>query len=210
MLYEFDFSFEKFTAIIPSATLGSEIWYNELYEIFPTFDITTTQRVAAFLGQTSHESGGYKLFKENLNYSAEGLCKTWPKRFPTLEYAKQFARHPNKIANVVYANRMGNGGPETGDGWRYCGRGLIQLTGKTNYSLFAEYAGITPEDASEYLETPRGAVHSACWYWYTNDLNALADVENHREITRRINGGFNGLEDRIKKTQYAQRILESS
>lgn len=209
MSFEFDFTLEKLEQIIPNAKYGVEVWYNELVELLPVFEITSVARVAAFLAQCAHESAGFTALKENLNYRAEQLMKTWPKRFPTIEIANQYARQPEKIANKVYASRMGNGNEASGDGWRYCGRGLIQLTGKDNYTAFANDSEISPEQAAEYLETPRGAVHSACWFWYANDLNAYADASDFEGMTKRINGGTLGLADRIEHYNHAVDVLVS-
>ena len=208
-MFEFDFTQEKLATIIPDCEYGVEYWYPELVELLPIFGITSVARVAAFLAQTAHESGGYRALKENLNYRAESLMKTWPKRFPTMEIANQYAKQPEKIANKVYADRMGNGSEASGDGWRYCGRGLIQLTGKDNYTRFADYAGINVEDAPGYIETPRGAVHSACWFWYVNDCNAYADASDIEGLTKRINGGNLGLANRIEHYNYAIDVLIS-
>lgn len=208
-MFEFEFTQEKLAEIIPNCEYGVEYWYPELAEMLPVFGIVTAARVAAFLAQTAHESAGYRVFTENLNYRAESLMKTWPKRFPTLEIANQYARQPEKIANKVYADRMGNGSEWSGDGWRYRGRGLIQLTGKDNYIRFATYAGISLEDTIEYIETPRGAVHSACWFWYTNDCNAYADVLDIEGLTRRVNGGVIGLADRQRHFEHAMHVLVS-
>lgn len=207
MSFDFDFTKEKLEQIIPNAAYGAEVWYNELVELLPAFEINTAGRVAAFLAQTAHESGGYTALKENLNYKAATLLKLWPKRFPDQATADHYAGHPELIANYVYASRMGNGAPETGDGYRYCGRGLLQLTGKENYSNFAASCEITAEQASEYLETPRGAVHSACWFWYSNDLNTYADAGDFEGMTKRINGGTIGLADRINHYNHAVHIL---
>lgn len=207
MSFDFEFTPAKLAQIIPKARYGVDVWYAELVEQLPVFEVTTAARVAAFLAQTAHESGGYTALIENLNYRADTLCKIWPKRFPTIDFARQFERKPQLIADTVYANRMGNGDPASGDGFRYCGRGLIQLTGKSNYTLFAEYAEINVEDAPSYIETPRGAVHSAGWFWYTNDLNAYADVEDIEGMTRRINGGTIGLADRIAHYNHALHVL---
>lgn len=209
MSFEFDFTQEKLAELIPDCDYGVEYWYPELAEMLPVFEITSVARVGAFIAQTAHESGGYRALKENLNYKAEQLMKTWPKRFPTMEIANQYARQPEKIANKVYADRMGNGNEASGDGWRYCGRGLIQLTGKDNYLRFAEYAGIAVEDAPGYIETPRGAVHSACWFWYVNDCNTYADANDIEGLTKRINGGVIGLADRINHYNHAIDVLVS-
>lgn len=185
-------------------------WYSALSQLLPDYEINTPQRIAAFIAQCAHESGGFMTLKENLNYKAATLRKIFPKYFPTDAMAAEYAAKPNKqeaIANLVYANRMGNGGPETGDGYRYCGRGLIQLTGKQNYSWFAASLNISVEEASEYLQTFEGAAQSACWFWESNNLNALADVGDFVTMTKRINGGTIGLEDRIKHYEHALHVL---
>lgn len=208
MSFEFDFTAEKLGQIIPNAAYGVDTWFNELNEMLPVFGITTVGRVAAFVAQTAHESGGYRTLSENLNYSADGLNKIFPKYFERAgRDAQEYHRQPEKIANVVYASRMGNGDTASGDGWSFRGRGLIQLTGRDNYTRFAEYAGISAEEAAEYLETPRGAVHSACWFWYANDLNTFADAGDFVGMTKRINGGTIGLDDRIKHYNEACHIF---
>ena len=177
-----------------------EHWHRALAQLLPDYEINTPQRIAAFIAQCAHESGGFMVLKENLNYKAATLRKIFPKYFPTDAMAAEYAAKPNKqeaIANLVYANRMGNGGPETGDGYRFCGRGLIQLTGKQNYSWFAASIDISVEEASEYLQTFEGAAQSACWFWESNNLNRFADVGDIKGLTKAINGGFIGLEDRI-------------
>lgn len=187
-----------------------EHWHHALSQLLPDYEINTPQRIAAFMAQCSHESGGFMALKENLNYKAATLRKIFPKYFPTDEIAQHYASLPNKqeaIANKVYANRMGNGPEESGDGYRYCGRGLIQLTGKQNYSWFAASLGISVEEASEYLQTFEGAAQSACWFWETNNLNALADANDFVTMTKRINGGTIGLDDRIKHYQHALHVL---
>jgi len=206
MSFDFEFTSDKLGQIIPNAAYGVDTWYDELVELLPVFEINTMGRVAAFVAQTAHESGGYTALSENLNYSGDALCKVWPKHFDESIKA-EYHRNPEKIANRAYRNRMGNGDEASGDGWRYRGRGLIQLTGKNNYSQFADYAGIAVEDAPEYLETPRGAVHSACWFWYSNDLNTYADAGDFTGMTKRINGGTIGLDDRIKHYNEAVHIF---
>jgi putative chitinase len=185
-------------------------WHNALAQLLPDYEINTPQRIAAFIAQCAHESGGFIALKENLNYKAATLRKIFPKYFPTDALAQQYAALPDKqaaIANLVYANRMGNGGPESGDGYRYCGRGLIQLTGKDNYSWFAASLEISVEEAAEYLETFEGAAQSACWFWETNKLNQWADKGDILTLTKRINGGTIGLEDRIKHYEHALHVL---
>ena len=154
------------------------------------------ERVACFIAQIAHESGQFVYMEENLNYSAKGLLSVFKKYFPTEALAKQYERQPEKIANRVYANRMGNGPEESGEGFKFKGRGLIQLTGKDNYTRFARDANMTLDDVVSYLKTVKGAVESACWFWHINKLNDLCDKKDFITLTRRINGGTNGLEDR--------------
>ena len=185
-------------------------WYGALSQLLPDYEINTPQRIAAFIAQCAHESGEFTTLKENLNYRAPTLRKIFPKYFPNDEIANQYANLPNKqeaIANKVYANRMGNGDESSGDGFRYCGRGLIQLTGKDNYTWFAASIGISPDEASEYLQTFEGAAQSACWFWETNNLNQWADKGDILTLTKRINGGTIGLEDRIKHYEHALHVL---
>jgi len=182
-------------------------WYEALEQLLPDYGIDTPLRVAHFIAQCAHESGNFVFIKENLNYKAASLRKVFPKYFPTDEMAAQYANRPEQIANRVYANRMGNGDEASGDGYRYCGRGLIQLTGKDNYTFFAGSLGISVEEASEYLATFEGAAQSACWFWEQNNLNRFADANDVRGLTKAINGGFIGLEDRIKHTEHALHIL---
>ena len=185
-------------------------WYEALSQLLPDYEINTPQRIAAFIAQCSHESAGFTALKENLNYRAPTLRKLFSKYFPTDELANQYASLPNKqeaIANRIYANRMGNGPEESGDGFRYCGRGLIQLTGKDNYTWFAASLHISPDEASEYLQTFEGAAQSACWFWETNNLNRFADVGDIKGLTKAINGGYIGLDDRIKHYEHALHVL---
>lgn len=185
-------------------------WHQALSQLLPDYEINTPQRIAAFIAQCAHESGGFTALKENLNYKAVTLRKIFPKYFTSDAMAQQYVGLPNKqqaIANLVYANRMGNGAPETGDGYRYCGRGLIQLTGKDNYTWFAASLGIAVEQAAEYLETFEGAAQSACWFWETNKLNTWADAGDIVTLTKRINGGTIGLQDRIKHYEHALHVL---
>lgn len=185
-------------------------WFGALSQLLPDYEINTPQRIAAFIAQCAHESGEFTALKENLNYRAPTLRKIFPKYFPTDDIANHYASLPNKqeaIANKVYANRMGNGDEASGDGFRYCGRGLIQLTGKDNYTWFAASIGISPDEASEYLQTFEGAAQSACWFWETNNLNQWADKGDILTLTKRINGGTIGLDDRIKHYQHALHVL---
>lgn len=184
-----------------------EHWYRALEQLLPDYDINTPHRVAHFVAQCAHESGSFAFIEENLNYRAASLMNTFKKYFPTQELAQQYERKPERIANRVYASRMGNGDEASGDGWRYRGRGLIQLTGKDNYTFFAGSLGIPVEEAADYLGTFEGAAQSACFYWEQNKLNRFADANDVKGLTRAINGGFIGLEDRIKHTNHALHVM---
>lgn len=182
-------------------------WVEALNILLPDYNINTPKRMAAFIAQCAHESGGFKFLKENLNYKADSLMRVFPKYFHTQDLANQYAKKPEMIANRVYGNRMGNGDEASGDGYRYCGRGLIQLTGKDNYSWFAASLEISVEEAAAYLETFEGAAQSACWFWETNNLNVEADAGDIKKMTKKINGGYIGLEDRIKHYEHALHVL---
>ena len=182
-------------------------WHHALSQLLPDYEINTPQRIAAFIAQCAHESGGFIFLSENLNYEAESLTKIFGKYFKDLPTAKAYEKNPQKIANKIYADRMGNGNEASGDGYKYRGRGLIQLTGKTNYTWFAASLGITVEEASEYLQTFEGAAQSACWFWETNNLNQYADSDDILTMTKRINGGTIGLEDRKKHYEHAKHVL---
>jgi putative chitinase len=205
--FDFDFTQEKLAEIIPNNPYIDH-WYEALCKILPDYDINTVPRVAAFLAQTAHESGGYKALKENLNYRAVTLRKVFPKYFPTDELANAYAGKQEMIANRVYGGRMGNGDEHSGDGYRYCGRGLIQLTGKDNYTRFAESIETPVEDIPEFLATFEGAIQSGCWFWETNNLNQFADSGDILTMTKRINGGTIGLEDRKKHYNHAMHVLQ--
>lgn len=209
MSFTFNFTRDQVAEIIKGNPYIDH-WYEALNEILPEYEITTPQRVAAFMAQCAHESGGFRALKENLNYRAPSLRKIFPKYFPDDATANHYASLPNKqeaIANRIYANRMGNGDEASGDGFRYCGRGLIQLTGKENYTWFAASLDIPVEEAAEYLQTFEGAVQSACWFWETNNLNQWADKGDILTLTKRINGGTIGLEDRIKHYNHALHVF---
>jgi putative chitinase len=182
-------------------------WHQALTQLLPDYGIDTPERVAAFLAQCAHESGDFQAIRENLNYKAASLQRVFPKYFPTPELAEEYAHNPERIANRVYANRMGNGDESSGDGYRYCGRGLIQLTGKSNYEQFADSVQGQLEDVADYLSTFEGAVQSACWFWETNDLNTLADSGDIKTMTHKINGGYLGLEEREAKYHKIKAIL---
>jgi len=183
--------------IFPKTTAETLSQYVEpLIKVFKTYEINTPLRQAHFLAQVGHESGGFNFTKENLNYSADALLKVFPKYFNP-DSAASHARNPKMIANRVYANRMGNGDVASNDGFNYRGRGLIQLTGKTNYTAFSKSVGLDLTKVVPYLETPEGAAMSAGWFWDTNKLNAKADTDNIQSVTKTINGGTNGIDDRM-------------
>lgn len=187
-----------------------DYWYDALSQLLPDYDINTPQRIAAFMAQCSHESNGFTALKENLNYKPATLRKLFGKYFPTDDLANAYCSMPNKqeaIANRIYANRMGNGDEHSGDGFKFCGRGLIQLTGKQNYQDFADSLEISVEEASEYMHTFEGAAQSACWFWEKTNLNQYADSGDFITMTKRINGGTIGLEDRIKHYEHAMHVL---
>ena len=207
--FDFEFTLDQLKAIVPGNP-HIDHWYEALCKILPDYEINTKPRVAAFIAQCAHESGGFKFIKENLNYKWQTLRKIFPKYFPTDALAQEYASRPNKqeaIANRVYGGRMGNGPEETGDGYRYCGRGLIQLTGKNNYEAYAASLEISVEEACEHLLTFEGCVQSAAWFWEANNLNQWADKGDVITLTKRINGGTIGLEARIKHYNHALHIL---
>lgn len=180
-------------------------WYDALQETFDRYEINTIKRQAHFIGQCAHESNWFKTLEENLNYSAQGLMSIWGSRFPTLEIAQQYARNPEKIANKVYGGRFGN--TEDGDGWKYRGRGIIQLTFKENYKRTGDALGVDLVAMPELLITPKYSALSAGHFWSKKGLNSLADVDDYQEITKRINGGQTGLMDRIYKTKKTEEVL---
>jgi len=202
----FILSQEQLAQLIPGNPYVDH-WHEALALCCPDYDINTPRRVAAFVAQCAHESGNFRLLKENLNYRAASLMKVWPRHFPTMEIAQQYANKQEMIANKAYANRMGNGDEASGDGWRFLGRGLIQLTGRNNYQAFADSIETDINEIPAYLATFEGAVQSACWFWETNKLNQWADAGDILTLTKRINGGTIGLEDRIKHYNHALHVL---
>lgn len=198
----------QFSQLFPNCK-DPEGWVQAMNTVFPKYEIDSPNRIAAFLAQCGHESGGWRVFSENLNYSAKALDAVFGKYFKRAgRDANEYARQPEKIANVVYANRMSNGDTESGDGWRYRGRGPIQLTGKANYEAFSREMSVdvveNPDLVSEDKEI---ALMSAIWFWNTNRLNRYADNGDIKTMTKRINGGFNGLEDRIHHWEEALEML---
>jgi putative chitinase len=184
--------------------IGAE-WLEPLNDTFEKYEINTSKRQACFIGQCMHESGGFKQLVENLNYSARALVATWPSRFPNEEYAQEYARKPELIANKVYSGRMGN--TEEGDGAKYIGRGLIQLTGKENYANCGLGIGVDLLGNPDWLSDPQYAALSAGWFWNKKNLNALADANDIETMTKRINGGNIGIEDRKAKIAMVSKYL---
>ena len=197
---------EQIKAIYPQYKYPEDL-AEALNESFDKYEINTINRAAGFLAQCGHESNGFTVLKENLNYSAEGLNKIFHKYFPTVESATAYARQPEKIANKVYAGRMLNGPESSGDGYKFRGRGAIQLTGKENYSKYAASVGKTLDECVADLETLDGAIESACWFWKTNGLNAICDADDITKMTKRINGGIIGLDDRTAHYNKAKQVL---
>lgn len=209
MGFDFDFTEAQLKDLI-KGNPHVDHWYNALCLILPDYEINTRKRVAAFVAQCAHESANFRIVKENLNYKAASLRKVFPKYFQDDTTAQRYASMPNKqeaIANRIYANRMGNGPEESGDGYKFCGRGLIQLTGKDNYSRYAESLEISLDEAFEHLQTFEGCVQSAAWFWEANNLNRYADEGDILMLTKRINGGTIGLEDRKKHYEHALHVL---
>jgi putative chitinase len=180
-------------------------WLEPLEEVFTKYEINTPIRQACFIGQCAHESGNFKTLQENLNYSAEGLMKTWPSRFATKEIADQYARQPAKIAGKVYNGRLGNTSEEEAS--KFLGRGLIQLTGKENYGNCGLGIGVDLLADPALLLDPRYAALSAGWFWNKKGLNSLADAQDYETMTKRINGGLIGLDDRKAKIAKALSVL---
>lgn len=210
MALPFEFTADTFKQLFPK-NKEPQAWADAINDILPDYDINTPKRVAAFLAQCGHESGGFTTLTENLNYGAAGLQGIFKKYFPDAETAKAYERQPEKIANKIYANRMGNGDTASGDGWKFRGRGPIQLTGKDNYTKFANTMF---EDPQTVLDNPdvvaqdkETALTSAVWFWGTNKLNALADAGDIKTMTKKINGGYIGLEDRIAHYEHALKVL---
>ena len=180
-------------------------WEIPLNQVFVKYDINTPKRQAAFIGQCAVESANFTRLQENLNYSAQRLTQVWPSRFPNINMAEAYAHNPEKLADFVYAGRMGN--LQDGDGWKFHGRGLIQLTGRENYANCGSGIGVDLIDNPDLLLTPKYAVLSAGWFWNKKGLNALADTQEYGAMTRRINGGLTGLDERIAKITKALQVL---
>ena len=201
---------DQLRAMIPT-NKEVEAWCEELNKALPKYDITTDQRIAGFISQCAHESMDFTAMSENLNYREETLNKVFPRYFgPGKRNAAEYAKNPEKIANYVYmdefrTSKLGNTQP--GDGWRFRGRGLKQLTGRDNYTRFAKDYDLTAEEAAVWVETKEGALASALWFWNTNKLNAIADTGNVAALTKKINGGDIGLADRQARYTRAMAAL---
>ena len=214
MPFNFDFTRDHLAKIIPG-NKDVDAWYEALCDILPKYGVTTERRVAHFLSQCAHESGNFKRLEENLNYSAKALRAVFGRYFgdaPKRD-ADEYHRQPEMIANYVYMDefrkyKMGN--VNEGDGWLFRGRGLKQLTGRDNYTRFGDSIGISAEEAAQYVATPKGAVESACWFWDANNLNDIADTDNVVKMTKKINGGKIGLEDRQQRYTNAMEVLGMS
>lgn len=186
--------------------IGAE-WVDALNETFSRFNITTNNQKAMFIGQCSHECGNFRILEENLNYRAATLMKLWPKRFPTQEIANGYEKNAKRIANNVYSNRMGNRDESSGDGYRFRGRGCIQLTGHANYFHAGQACGEDFVMNPDLVATPKYAAMTAGWFWDTHKLNKFADIRDFTMMTKKINGGTIGLDDRIRHINHALDIL---
>ena len=207
----FEFEEGHLAQMIPSNKAAAGKWFAAMQEIFPKYEINTPQRVAGFIAQCAHESGDFRRLEENLNYSEKALNAVFGRYFgPGKRDAAEYARNPEKIANYVYQDefrksKMGN--VNEGDGWLFRGRGLKQLTGRDNYTAFGKTVGMTAEEAAEYVATEKGAIESACWFWYKAKCNSFADNGDIVGMSKRINGGTIGLEDRVRRWNEALEIL---
>jgi len=214
MAFEFEFTRDHLEPIIPNNN-DVDKWYEALCDMLPKYGITTERRVAHFLSQCAHESANFKRLEENLNYSSKSLKAVFGRYFgaPPKRDADEYHRMPKNIANYVYMDefrkyKMGN--VNEGDGWLFRGRGLKQLTGRENYTRFGKSIGISAEEAAEYVATEKGAVESACWFWDANNLNDIADTDDVKRMTKKINGGSIGLADRQKRYTHAMEVLGMS
>ena len=203
---DFNFTLEQVEEILHRS--DAHEWYDAMVEMLPKYQIDTPKRVAGFIAQTAHESASYKTITENLNYSAKALDAIFGKYFKRAGVdAQEYHRQPRKIANRIYAGRMDNGNTSSGDGWTFRGGGILQLTGRYNYTQFGKTVGMSPEEATEYVRTPKGAIESACWFWTVNDINKYCDKNDIVGMTKRINGGTIGLADRKKHYAHALAVF---
>lgn len=206
MQFEFEFTLEKLNQIIPDAKYGTKTWFKELQELLPLYGIKTLNSVSAFMVETYYESNGYMIIEESLNYNERNLLTVWPNKFNE-KTAKAYAKNAEAIANRVYANRMGNDSEESGDGWKYRARGVIPITGKSNYTKFAVVAGMNDDEVINYLQTPRGIIHAACWIWKSCDLNLYAEREDIIGISNRLTKGMIGVEAKETNFKKIKEIL---
>ena len=203
---------EQFRAMIPT-NKDPESWYEAATELFEEYEINTPNRIAGFMAQCAHESLDFTRLEENLNYSEKALNSVFGRYFGEGKRdAAEYARNPEMIANYVYQDEFRSkkgamGNVNEGDGWRFRGRGIKQLTGRNNYTAFGKTVGMTAEEAAEYVATPKGAIESACWFWKTNKLDKWADAGDNVGLTKKINGGTIGLEDRNRRWESALSIL---
>ena len=203
---DFNFTLEQVEGILHRD--DAHEWYDAMVEILPKYQIDTPKRVAGFIAQTAHESASYKTITENLNYSAKALDAIFGKYFKRAGVdAHEYHRQPRKIANRIYAGRMDNGDTSSGDGWTFRGGGILQLTGRYNYTQFGKTVGMSAEEATDYVRTPKGAIESACWFWTANNINKYCDKNDIVGMTKRINGGTIGLADRKKHYAHALAVF---
>ncbi|HEV2963207.1 MAG TPA: glycoside hydrolase family 19 protein [Candidatus Angelobacter sp.] len=208
MPFNFNFTAGQLSQCVPTNKAINNL-FQALSDVLPNYEITSVERVAGFLSQCGHESRDFTSLQENLNYSAARLNQVFPKLFPTVESAQPYVGSPEKIGNKIYANKLGNGPETSGDGYKYRGRGAIQLTGFVNYKAFADAIGKTVDDTVAYCETLQGAVESACWFWKTHGINAPADAKDVPGMTKRINPALLGLNERTDRFQKALAVLGS-
>jgi len=203
---------EQFSAMIPT-NKDPQPWFDAAVEKFDEYNINTPNRIAGFMAQCAHESADFTRLTENLNYSEKALNSVFGRYFGKgKRNAKEYARNQEKIANYVYqdefrSKRGALGNTEPGDGWLFRGRGIKQLTGRNNYAAFGKSVGMSAEEAAEYVATPKGAIESACWFWATNKLDKYADDGDNVGLTKKINGGTIGLDDRNRRWESALSIL---
>jgi putative chitinase len=207
----FELQKEHLATLIPG-NKDVDAWHAALVDVLPKYGITTERRMAHFISQCAHESNNFRSLEENLNYSEKSLLAVFDRYFGSApkRSAAEYARKPEMIANYVYQDKfrkykMGN--TQDGDGWRFRGRGLKQLTGRENYTGFGKFVGMTAEQAADYVATPKGAVESACWFWDTKKLNNIADTDDVVKMTKEINGGNIGLADRQARYKKAMEVF---
>ncbi|MBF0610549.1 MAG: glycoside hydrolase family 19 protein [Magnetococcales bacterium] len=202
---------DQLASLYPKARAGLvDAMASQAEQVFGQYGISDgVNRLQYFLAQIGHESGGLSITEENLNYSPLRLTQVWPKRFPTLQVAQLYAGNPEKLANYVYANRNGNGPPESGDGWLFRGRGLIQITGRDAYQNLGKATGIDLLNQPGLANDPSNALIVACGFWKWKKLNPLCDKGDFNQVTKLINGGFNGLPDRMAWLDKVRRIIST-